>query len=714
MRTLTIVLSLVVGNLGWAGDVVEKEWQILADKAAKTPGFARPDLLRFVQRHGGTPQAVKAASRLRDIRSPLDMLDPKNIAAVEKFDWFPKETVALLGEHRGRQAGVVNAIAFSKNGKWIASASNNTMIRIWDQSTMRLLHTLGHPAGAYCVVFNKESTQLFHAGGDGEVVIEDMTVDPPKAKDPCKVASTPLLALALGPQAKWFIAGGSDTRLCVWDLSLNPPKEMTAGNGHTGGIHSIAISPDGKTIASGSEDKTIRLWSLVNNRLQDKGAFPAHDATVLGLQWYDEKTLVSSGAEGNIRVWSLVNGKLGLRFNYKGAETAVNHIAFSGSGKTLAAGFADGSARTFAFAPNVGLSEKTLLDGHNLPVNVVAFSPDSSLLATGSDDWTLRLWPIGLGPRPKDKTIKTGHWSHVYGTAFAPDEKGLVTSSHDRTVRYWDLTAAAPKERLPSMKADNALHTVAFAPDGKTVAAGGIAAKIHLFEPLSGRSLATLSGHESYINRLAFIPSGTVLASAAIDKTLRLWNPKTGKASDTITTFENYVNCLAYSPDGKYLVCCSGDYLRDDKGEIVFKNDMPLFADSTVRLFDTFGMREVHRWKSITVLPHSVAFSGDGAHFFAGCSDGLLRKWNTAAPKEPEIFFKNSYPHTALASSPDNRWLAVYGPEVYLLDLATGKTARTWSPGESFGAMAFAPDSRHVAVSLTTGITLVLRLEGPK
>src|SRR5262249_54344991 len=153
---------------------------------------------------------------------------------LEKFSWHPKETVAVLGEHRGRQGGAATALAWSKNGKWLASTSTNGYVRIWDPTTMRLVHTLGHGEGGYSVTFSKDNTLLAHGGGDGQVVIHDISVDPPKIKETCKVASTPLMGLALAPNAKWFVTGGSDTRLYLWDLTENPPKELTGANGHNG------------------------------------------------------------------------------------------------------------------------------------------------------------------------------------------------------------------------------------------------------------------------------------------------------------------------------------------------------------------------------------------------------------------------------------------------------------------------------------------------
>ena len=701
---------------------IEAELKSLALRAAQADqkvGPLRLDLSRFRQRHPGTIQAVQAAGLLRDLPSPLDQLDAKNIPALERFDWHPKETVALLGDHRGRQGGPATAVAWSKNGKWLASGSTNGYIRIWDPAPMRLLHTLGHGSGVFSIAFSKDSTVIAHGGGDGQVILQDMTAMPPKTKETCKVASTPLMALALAPNMKWFVTGGSDARIYLWDLSANPPKELTGANAHPGGIHALGISAEGKTIASGGADKTLRLWALVNNRLQEKASLEAHAGALLSLAFHplEEKTLVSGGDDGTIRVWHQAGGKLNPRTTIKTKGGAVHGLAFTPSGKTLAAACADGIVRTFTLAANGQLVEKSQLEGHIMAATGVVYSPDGTTLASCSSDWTVRQWPAVAGPRPKDKTIKGGHLSHIYALEFSPDEKGLATGSYDKTVRFWDLPAVEIKERLPVMKADGDVYSLAFAPDGKTLAAGGAGVNFRTFDPVTGRSEFSFTGHANQISRLAFAPDGQTIASSSLDKSVRFWNPRTAKSTGSLTTFESYVNAVAYAPDGKRFVVCSGYYLYDKAGRIVVKNSQTQFLDSTVRLYDD-NFKELYRWKSTTILPGCATFSPDGKYFFAGAGDGMIRRWETAKPaQEPEIYYKTSESDVSvLACSPDGRWLASYGPDyrINLIDLATGKLKRHWSTGEQFGGLAWGTDSRHLAVGVGTGITLIFRLEEGK
>jgi WD40 repeat protein len=712
------LLLTLAARPGWtAQEPGEEELKQLIARAAKAEKLdqLRHDVMSFQRKHPGTPAAVKAAGLLRDLPSPLDRLDPKTIPELERFDWHPKETVAVLGEHRGRQGGAVTSVLFSRHGRWLASGSTNGTLRFWDAATMRVKHTLGHSYGVYCLAVSKDSGLLAVGDGYGQVRLWDTSGDAPKEKDKdkglLKVCSTPLLGLALAPDMRTFACGGSDTRVYLWDLTADPPKE-TSGGGHTGVVRAVVYSPSGHLIASAGDDKFIRLWSLTDNRLKEKLSVEGPAAVYcLAFHPTEEKTLVSGSADGTIHVWE-VGTKLKERITIKARNAAVNAITFSASGKTIAAAFADGTARTWGYGTK--LTEKATLEGHKAASTAVAFSPDGTLIATGSADWTVRLWPGVSGVKPRDKTVDRGHLSHVYSVAFNPDGTGLASGSYDATVRLWDLAAAEPKERISKLKDEGAIYTVAFTPDGKTLAAGGINPMFRTCDA-AGSFLFGFKGHTGHISRLACSPDGKLIASCGTDKTIRLWEVQTGKGKTAITAFDAFTNSVAFSPDGKHLLCASGHYLYDKLGQIVTKGGEYIYNDSTVRVYDVANYSELARWKWDKVLTQSIAYAPDGRTFLAGGTDNLLRRWDALKlPKEPEVIYKEG-PTSALAISPDGRWLAGYiGYRVQLIDLATRKKVREWVTGEQFGNLAFAPDSRHLAISVGTGVVLVLRLEGPK
>jgi WD40 repeat protein len=700
-----------------AQDAVDTEVQRLVERAKADKGEAlRQDVLAFLRKHPGTAAAVKAGGILHDIPSPLDKLDAKAIPELERFEWHPKETVAVLGEHRGRQAGALTCAMFSRHGKWLASGSSHGLIRIWDPATMRLKHTLGHGYGVYCMSISKDSGLLAIGGGDGQVRLWDMTGDKPKAKEKglLKVSSTPLFGLSLAPNGKTFACGGSDSRVYLWDLTEDPPKELNGASGHAGVIHAVSYSPSGKLIASGGADKFLRLWTHTEqNRVNEKLKVET-PASVLCLAFHptEDKTLITGGGDGVIRVWEL-GAKLTLKTELKLKHGAVNGIAFSTSGKTIAAAFGDGTSRTWGFGAK--LADKATLEGHKGAASCVAFSPDGTLIATGGADWTVRMWPGVSGVKPRDKTIVKGHLSHVYSVAFKPDVAGIASGSYDATVRLWEPAGAEMKEHISKLKEENAIYSVAYSPDGKILAAGGNNTIFRTCEADTGRFLFGFVGHSGHIARLAWSPDGKRIASCSNDKSVRIWDGVAGKGLNGITAFETPVHTVTFAPNGKDLACASGAYLLDKLGQIVVKDGDPIYNDSTVRIYDTGDWQERARLKYDKTMMTSLAYTPDSRSLYVGGVHGILRRWDALKlPKEAEVFLKGGTAGFGqLTCSADGRWLATYGNDyrVHLIDLATGKTARAWSLGEQFGSLAFAPDSRHLAIGVATGVVLVLRLD---
>jgi WD40 repeat protein len=649
-------------------------------------------------------------------KSALDKYDQKNINPLEKFTWQPPELVAIFGEHRGRHGGAVTALAYSRNGKMLVSGSDSGIVRFWDPVTMRLQHRLTQSGGTWSLAFSKDNTLLVGGGGDGSVQLWDVAGDAPKDKESFKVSSLQILAVALAPSGKTLAAGSGDNRLTLWDLTQTPPREISSSDMHNGPVTTLAFALDGKTLASGSADKTVRLWSILkDNKLKEKAVVEAHPGGVRGLAYHpvDDKTLVTGGSDGTVRFWHVAGGKLTPRAVLKGDGSGVQAVAFAPNGKTLASAHGSGTCRTWTVGDVV--KEKAILEGHAAPASAVAFSADGATLYSGSHDWTVRQWPAAASAvKPRDKTVTKGHLSQVYTMSFAPDGKSLVSGGQDQTIRVWDLTQPEAKERLPNIKAEVPIQRVVHAPGGKVMAGAGAAVNFRTYDTGTRRFIYTFNGHKAPISALAYAPDGGMIATAGQDKTVRLWNPKNGREIYALTAFEAPVHSVAFSPDGNYLLTTSGTQVLDKKGQAVVKDGANIYQDSTVRLYDVSTKKEVFRWKDDKVLPVTAAFEPGGGQFLVGSTESWLRGWSWPEPRptDPAIVSKAASALSPFCFSPDGRYFAaVAGGGIGLFEAATGKRLRHWVLQENLGNVAFAPDSRHLTISLGTGVIYLLRLE---
>ncbi|KAJ5890788.1 NACHT nucleoside triphosphatase [Penicillium subrubescens] len=537
---------------------------------------------------------------------------------IRKFPDVAKTWSAELQTLEGH-LGAVYSVAFSLDGRLLASGSWDKTIKLWDTTTGALQQTLeGHSDSCRSVVFSPDGSQLASGSCDKTIRLWDTATGALMQtfeghSDSCK-------SVAFSPDSQLLVSGSEDKTVRLWN-STTKALQMSL-HGHRGAVYSVKFSPDGHLLASGSEDKTIKIWDPTTGVLQQ--TLESHSGWVCSLAFSANGRCLASGSnDRTIRLWDTTTGI--LQQTLKGQD-GFQSVAFLSDDRTLVSGSLD--KRIQLWDTTTG-ALKRILTGHTVGVRSVASSPDSHLLASGSQDGTVRLWdtatetPHEALQSPSDRirsmalspdgrllalgsddtivrlrnistetTIQTlrGHLHWIWSVVFSPDGRLLASCSRE-TIRVWDVATGDLHQAFKSRLGE--FRSIAFSADGRLLASGSCDKMVRVWDIAAGALKRTIEGHSGWVWAVAFSANGHIIASGSDDKTVRLWNAATGAVRQTLEGHSGWVRSVAFSANSHILASGS-----DDK---------------TVRLWDiaTGALRQTVNVEGTVV---ELQFSDDGTY----------------------------------------------------------------------------------------------------
>ncbi|NEO54832.1 MAG: hypothetical protein F6K54_18140 [Okeania sp. SIO3B5] len=609
------------------------------------------------QRLDALLSAIKAYNQVKTLgevdsklKNQVELVLTKALYGVDEYNRLIGHSAGLWG------------VAVSPNGEFIASASADRTVKLWNKNGKLLTTFTSHNSGVLGVTFSPDGeiiassdeqgnillwykngkllrTLKGHSGAvarvtfssDGEIIAsasEDKTVKlwnkSGKLLRTLKGHRMKIADVAISSDGEIIASASTDRTVKLWNKNGKLLNTLTGV-----GVRSVAISPDGEIIAAASKDRTVKLWNKSGKLLN---TLTDNDGMIYRLAWSsDGQMLASASIDTTVKIWHR-DGR--LYRTLRGHSAVVRDIAFSPDGKTIVSASEDKTVKLW----KLDNSLYKILTGHEDWVGAVAWSFDGSLLASASADTTVKLW------QTNGKLLRSleGHQAIVFDVDFSPNNRTLASASSDNSIKIWQTNG----KLLQTLEKNVVFWGVAFSPDGDKIVSALGNNTVNLWQT-NGKFLLTLTGHTAEVKDVTWSPNGKIIASTSVDNTVKLWQAD-GKLLRTLTGHKSTVRGVVFSPDGEIIASAGADnmlklwqrdgtLLRSFFGHdasiwgVDFSPDGKIIAsaslDKTVKLWNIDGTL----LKTLTA--HSggvrgVALSPDGQMLASASSDRTIILWN--------------------------------------------------------------------------------------
>lgn len=659
-RTIGAVATGFAIVLGFAG----YQWNQTQQAQIRSLAASSEALFVSDQQLEALIDGLKAEKQLKGLIGVADDTKTRAVAQLQQVVYWARELNRLEGHQ-----GWVYSVAWSPDGKTIASACGDKTIKLWNKEGQNFRTLEGHDSEVKSVAWSPDGQTLASASGDKTIKLWNKDG---KELRTLKGHSTVVNSVAWNKDGQTLASASGDKTIKLWSKD---GKLLRTLKGHSAEVNSVAWNQDSKTLASASNDKTIKLWNKDGKLLK---TLQKDIEWVNSVAWSpDGQTLASASGDKTIKLWRIADGKLFRTF--RGHGDVIRSVAWSPKGQIIASASDDKTIKLWRMADGL---EIATFQGHTAATGSVAWSPDGQI-ASASGDNTIRLWS-------KDSQgLKTliGHGEGVKSVAWSPDGKIIASGSADKDIKLW----SKDQEPMTLKGYDGGVKSVAWSPKNKTIAAALIDGTIRLWG-VDGKELEKIKAHNSAVNSVAWSPDGQTLASAGGDMTLKLWKTANGKYIRIKTLSErSVITSVAWHPDGQTIAMALAD------GAIALRS-----VDGTL-LRTLQGHLEA---------VNSVAWSPDGQTLASASADKTIKIWS----KDGKLL-KTRQSHSKSVNS------VAWSPNSQILASASAdKTIKIWSKdgqeigtfkghGDAVNSVSFSPDGKSVTSASDDKTVLLWNLE---
>ena len=563
------------------------------------------------------------------------------------------------------------SVAFSPDGRRLATGHVLGGVRLWETSTGRELARLAWPSSTTNgLAFSPDGRLLAGSSIAGGLRVWEVSGG--------RVAwdlagSEGFWEAAFSPDGRWLAAAGFDRALSLFDAETG--RGRRALGGHSDRVTGVAFHPGGLEVASSSDDGSVKVWDLatgsVSRTLSEGSLLPLRAVRYSR----DGRTILSGTHAGEVVAW---DGETGRELFRRAAHIGTTiDLAVSPDGRHFASSGGESVVRVCDIRDG---RERIGLRGHSAPIRSVAFSPDGRRLASAGLDGTTRVWDA----RPWEDRPSARFLGRTEGlvedVAFDPEGRTVASVDLGRTVNVWDVRTG--RELASFEGGSGALKALAFDPKGRYLAAAGFGKSIRLFDSKDWSPIGTLVGHRRAVQRLAIAPDGERLASAGADWMLKVWDLSTGREVYSRQPGAGYVLDVAFHPGGRQLAASAGG--------------------GFVAVYEADSGRLLRKFRPNRGRVNAVGYDRAGRRLAVAGTEGLIEVYETEGWTSLVRWKEDDYEIYDVAFSPDDRLLATIGNDHLLKvrDAAEGRVIvqiRECVPPEN--RLDFSPDGNHLAAT---------------